>query len=115
MKVAEIFQNEIRKLTIDKNQSVTDALNLMNKHNLSMLLCVNKDKLVGMITERDIADRLGSSRSKQLSPSRIHVSGVMTYNPKVINSDMVVEEAADLMDEIMTPIDVSRCTKIAPD
>ena len=51
-----------------------------------------------MITERDIADRLGSSRSKQLSPSRIHVSGVMTYNPKVINSDMVVEEAADLMD-----------------
>ncbi len=98
MKVTEILQSEIRKLTIDKNQSVTDALNLMNKHNLSMLLCVNNEKLVGMITERDIADRLGSSRSKQLSPSRIHVSGVMTYNPRVIKSDVAVEEAAELMD-----------------
>ena len=98
MKVSDILQNEIRKLTIDKNQSVTDALTVMDKHNLSMLLCVNNEKLVGMITERDIADRLGSSRAKQLSPSRIHVSGVMTYNPRVINSNLSVEEAAELMD-----------------
>ncbi|NVM53002.1 MAG: CBS domain-containing protein [Candidatus Helarchaeota archaeon] len=98
MKVSEILQDEIRKLTIDKNQLVTDALNLMNKHDLSMLLCVNNEKLVGMITERDIADRLGSSRAKQLTPSRIHVSGVMTYNPRVISSDTSVEEAAELMD-----------------
>ena len=50
---------------------MSDALILMDKHDLSMLLCVNNDKLVGMITERDIADRLGSSRSKKLSPSSI--------------------------------------------
>ncbi|MFX1293461.1 MAG: CBS domain-containing protein [Promethearchaeota archaeon] len=97
MKVTEILQKEIRKLLIDKNQLVTDALSLMNKYNLSMLLCVNNEKLVGMITERDIADRLGSNRAKQLTPSRIHVSGVMTYNPKVI-SDISVNEAAELMD-----------------
>jgi CBS domain-containing protein len=98
LKVSELLQTEIRKLTIDKNQSITDALTEMDKYNLSMLLCVNNQKLVGMITERDIADRLGSSRSKQLSPSRIHVSGVMTYNPKVISADTTIEEAAELMD-----------------
>ncbi|MHA1264141.1 MAG: CBS domain-containing protein [Candidatus Helarchaeota archaeon] len=98
MKVSEIMQRDIRKLSIDKNQSITDALSLMNKQDLSMLLCMNDDKLVGMITERDIADRLGSSKIKQLSPSRIHVSGVMTYNPRVINSNTPIEEAADLMD-----------------
>ncbi|TFG05850.1 MAG: CBS domain-containing protein [Promethearchaeota archaeon] len=98
MKVVEILQNEVRKLTIDKNQSIKDALSLMDKHNVSMLLCMSDEKLVGMITERDIADRLGSSRVKQLSPSRIHVSGVMTYNPRVINSNMSIEEAAELMD-----------------
>jgi len=98
LKVVELLQTEIRKLTIDKNQSVTDALTEMDKYNLSMLLCVNNLKLVGMITERDIADRLGSSHSKQLSPSRIHVSGVMTYNPKVISADAPIEEAAELMD-----------------
>jgi CBS domain-containing protein len=97
LKVSEILQNEIRKLTIDKDQLVTDALTLMDKHDLSMLLCVNKGKLVGMITERDIADRLGSIKSKQLKPSSIHVSGVMTYNPRVI-SDISIEEAAELMD-----------------
>lgn len=70
----------------------------MDKYNLSMLLCVNNEKLVGMITERDIADRLGSIRSKTLSPSSIHISGVMTYNPKVISSETSVEEAAELMD-----------------
>ncbi len=97
LRVSEILQKDIRKLTIDKNQRLTDALNIMDKYNLSMLLCVNNEKLVGMITERDIADRLGSSRAKQLTPSRIHVSGVMTYNPKVV-SDISVEEAAELMD-----------------
>jgi len=98
LKVSEIFQSEVRKLTIDKNQSITDALNLMDKYNLSMLLCVSGEKLVGMICERDIADRLGSSKAKQLSPSQIHVSGVMINNPKIISSDTSIEEAAELMD-----------------
>jgi len=96
LKITEILQNEKRKLIIDKDQLVTDALNLMNKHDLSMLLCVNKGKLVGMITERDIADRLGSIKTKQLKPSSIHISGVMTYNPRVV-SDITIEEAAELM------------------
>lgn len=98
LKVAEIFQSEVRKLSIDKSQSITDALTLMNKYNLSMLLCVSDEKLVGMICERDIADRLGSSKAKQLSPSQIHVSGIMINNPKVISPDTSVEEAAELMD-----------------
>ncbi len=97
MKITEILQSEI-KLTIDKNQSITDALNLMDKNNLSILLCTSNEQLAGMITERDIAEKLGSSKSKQLSPSQIHVSGVMTYNPKVISPDTSVEEAAELMD-----------------
>lgn len=98
LKVAEILQSEVRKLSIDKNQSITDALSLMDKYNLSMLLCVSNEQLVGMICERDIADRLGSSKTKQLSPSRIHVSGVMINNPKVISPATSVEEAAELMD-----------------
>jgi CBS domain-containing protein len=99
LKVADILQSEIRKLTIDKNQSITDALNLMDKYNLSMLLCVSGNELVGMICERDIADRLGSSKAKQLSPSQIHVSGVMINNPKVISPETPIEEAAGLMDK----------------
>jgi CBS domain-containing protein len=70
----------------------------MDKNNLSILLCTSNEQLAGMITERDIAEKLGSSKSKQLSPSQIHVSGVMTYNPKVISPDTSVEEAAELMD-----------------
>lgn len=98
LKVAEILQGEVRKLTIDKNQSITDALNLMDRYNLSMLLCVSNEQLVGMICERDIADRLGSIKAKQLSPSQIHVSGVMINNPKVISPETSIEEAAELMD-----------------
>ena len=97
MKVSEILQDNIRKLTIDKNKLVSDALSLMDKHDLSMLLCVNNEKLVGMITERDIADRLGSSRAKQLPASRIHVSGVMTYNPRVIKVKAIINASTAII------------------
>lgn len=39
MKISEIMETNIRKVSIDKDQLLIDAIELMKKQNLSTLLC----------------------------------------------------------------------------
>ena len=43
-------------ITIDKDQVLTEAMVLMEKKNISHLLVRDEGEIVGIITERDIAD-----------------------------------------------------------
>ena len=47
-------------ITIDKDQSLSDALKLLRKNRISRLPVLNNKELVGIISERDIAKKLGS-------------------------------------------------------
>ena len=97
MKVSEIMITELRSISIDKDRMISDALNIMDKQNISVLLVTkNKGFLAGIVTERAIADRLGSSRAGKLKASSLHISSVME-NVKNLNPDDDVETAADIM------------------
>jgi len=98
MKVSEIMQTEIRDISIDKDQMISDALDHMDKYNSSVLIVTNKGKLVGIVTEREIADRLGSSRAGKFKASSLHVSSVLE-SVKPISPDSDVEYAAQKMYE----------------
>ncbi|WXG41165.1 MAG: CBS domain-containing protein [Candidatus Freyarchaeum deiterrae] len=83
--------------TVDKDDMVSYAMELMVKKRVSRLLVVDKGKLVGVITEKDIFDRLGSSKMKSLTASGVHVSGVMSGNPLTVAPQTDVVEAAKMM------------------
>ena len=64
-------------ITIDKDQSLADALKLLRKNKVSRLPVLNNKELVGIVSERDIANKLGSSKYESMPASRLHVSSVM--------------------------------------
>lgn len=100
MHVKDIMTPKV--VVIDKDQNIHDALKLMKKNKISKLPVVNTDnektkKLVGIVTEKDIASRLGSSRYGNLAPSHFHVSTVMNTDPLTIKSNERAGTAAKLM------------------
>ncbi len=84
-------------ITIDKDQNLKDALRLMEKSRISRLLVTEGGEIVGIITEEDIANRLGTGKERKLKTEHIHVSGAMTRDLKVISSDTGIREAARIM------------------
>jgi CBS domain-containing protein len=100
MHVKNIMSKKV--VVIDKDQNIHDALKLMKKHKVSRLPVVNtnhnhKKELVGIITEKDIASHLGSSKYGNLPPSHFHLSTVMTSTPITVDSDKSLGMAAQLM------------------
>ncbi len=100
MHVKDIMKEEI--VLVDKDQNIPDALKLMKKHKISRLPVVNTNsdhvrELVGMVTEKDIAMRLGSSKYGKLPPSHFHVSTVMEQDPLVVEADQSLGTVAQIM------------------
>jgi len=84
-------------ITVDKDQNLSDALKLLRKHNVSRLPVTNNKELVGIISERDIADKLGSSKYESMPASRLHISSVMVKDVFTVPQTMQLEEVARLM------------------
>ena len=97
MKVSDIMETDLRKISIDKDRLIIDAIEMMKKQNNSLLLTLNKDKLAGILTERDLADRLGSKKSGQLKTSSLRVSSAQNEIPQAITPDTDIEKAAEIM------------------
>ena len=64
MQIKNLMSEDL--ITVDKDQNLSDALKLFRKHNVSRLPVVNHKELVGIISERDIATKLGSSKSESM-------------------------------------------------
>lgn len=96
MKIEAIL-NEKNVHTIDKDQLLSEALEKMEKNGIAHIIVTDDDKLVGVVSIRDIADRLGSSKTERISPAGLHISSAMSINLITIESDIDVEDAANLM------------------
>lgn len=102
MHIKDIMSSKV--VVVDKDQNLNDALKLMKKHKISRLPVINTNndherELVGIITEKDIALRLGSSRYGNMPPSHFHVSTVMSPNPITLNAAENIGKAAKIMIE----------------
>ncbi|PKL66777.1 MAG: inosine-5-monophosphate dehydrogenase [Methanobacteriales archaeon HGW-Methanobacteriales-1] len=100
MRVKNIMSEDI--VSIDKDQNICDALRVMKKHKMSRLAVINTNQdnvkeMVGMITEKDIANKLGSSKYGNLPPSHFHVSTVMTNELFAVETETDIGYAANLM------------------
>lgn len=95
MKADQIMAKPVK--TIDKDQPVSTALEMMDKNAISALPVTEADRLIGLITELDIVDRLGSGRAGTIAPGNIHVSSVMEWAPTTVPPTTDVVEAARLL------------------
>ena len=95
MQIKNLMSEDI--ITIDKDQNLSDALKLLRKNNVSRLPVVNNKELVGIISERDIASKLGSSKYESMPASRLHISSVMVKDVFTVPETMQLGEVAKLM------------------
>jgi len=83
-----------RKATlIDKDRRLSYAVELMEKNNIARLPVTEDGELVGIITLRDLLEKIGSSRSQNFRTSSFHVSSCMTSDPFYLGESEKLIEA----------------------
>lgn len=90
-------------ITIRRRTSVSEALNIMKKHKIRELPVVSENKLVGLVTERELlavspspATTLSVYEIKDLM-AKVTVGDVMIKEPITVSPDCTIEEAALIM------------------
>ncbi|MBU7031990.1 MAG: CBS domain-containing protein [Theionarchaea archaeon] len=77
---------------VDKDQRLSFAVDLFEKHSIARLPVLEEGQLVGMITQRDIMDKIGIFR-EDLKTSSFHISSCMSPDPIVLHPDDPLKKA----------------------
>ncbi len=90
-------------ITADVAGSMRDAVDLMKQNDIRMLPVLKNERLVGIITDRDLK-RAAASDATSLDAheliylvSRIKIRDIMTENPITVLQDYTVEETAEVL------------------
>lgn len=84
---------------VHKSDKISHAMQLMDKHDTRRLLVVNEHELLGVITMRSIALKLGTWKSSNLPASSLHVAAATTGFFAKVLPDTSFDEAVALMDK----------------
>ena len=90
-------------VTVDVDDSMQDATRLLKEHNIRGLPVMEKGKLVGVVTDRDLKKASASDATTLeihellYMISRIKVKEIMTKNPITIPVDSTIDEAAEVL------------------
>lgn len=95
MKVKDIMAEPI---LVHKSDTVSHAMDLMNKHDTRRLLVVNGGDILGVITMRSIARKLGTWKTSNLPASSLHVAAATTNMFVKVLPDTDIKDAVALMD-----------------
>lgn len=95
MKVKDIM---IEPVQVHKSDMISHAMELMDKHDTRRLLVVNGNDILGIITMRCIAGKLGTWKKSNLPASSIHVANATTNAFTKVLPDTGIEDAIALMD-----------------
>lgn len=76
-------------ISINIDDSLQDALSLMNEHGLRLLPVLQDGKLAGVIYDTDIKPAIPSNLTR--------AQDLMTKNPPTVPPDLTVEETAELL------------------
>ena len=92
MKVRDLMVEKV--VTVEQDTSVYEAVKLLNKNRIGCLVVVYDDDIVGILTERDLLERV---LEKCRNPKEIEISEIMTKTLVLGRPDMEVFEATRLM------------------
>lgn len=80
--------------TIRPEATVLDATRRMNQHKIGALVVMQDNQVVGIVTERDVLQRIVA---EQRDPASVPVSDVMTTDVICAEPDTDLEDAANIM------------------
>ena len=90
-------------ITVNEDDSMHDAIKRLKEHDIRMLPVMKKNKLVGIVTDRDLK-RASASDATTLEMhelfyliSQIKVREIMTKNPITVPYNFTVEEVAEVL------------------
>jgi acetoin utilization protein AcuB len=90
-------------VTIDENDSMQDAINLIKQHKINMLPVMKKGKLIGIVTDRDLK-KASASDATTLDVhellyliSKIKIKDIMGKKPLTVPFDYTIEETASIL------------------
>lgn len=104
MKVAQLMTKKL--ITVRPMDSVEEAVKLLRQRGVRHLLVMDKSRLVGIISDRDIKRALDPQKTKKRVMSvgglyfliePILVEEIMTRGPKTISPDDTAQDAALVM------------------
>ena len=85
-------------ITVDENDSMHDAMKLLKEHDIRMLPVMKKEKLIGIVTDRDLK-RASASDATTLDVhellyliTKIKVKNIMTRDVITVPPDFTAEE-----------------------
>ena len=95
MNISEVMTRDVRIAT--PNDSLQTAARIMDEYDFGLLPVGENDRLIGMLSDRDITIR---AVAQGLSPQESKVADVMTADVKYIYEDESVEQAARNMSDL---------------
>jgi predicted transcriptional regulator len=75
----EVFIRDVmvKPATIAKSAKITEALDKMLEKGIDPLIAVNNNSVVGTVSRKAIAEKLGSKQNSDIAPTAIHVASVV--------------------------------------
>lgn len=96
MNVTEIMVKPVR---IEKSENLSHAMDLMDKHDTRRLLVTSKGKLRGVLTMRNIARALGTSRKPGMPASSLHVATAVSDTYATVPPEMGMSDAISILQQ----------------
>jgi CBS domain-containing protein len=94
MKAKDIMSKSI--VSLSSNDTIERAATLMKEYDIGSVPVCDSDKVIGIVTDRDIALRAVSSSAHTSSES---VKNIMTTNPVTASPDMSLEDLSKIMSQ----------------
>ena len=91
--MTEILVHDImsKPVTIAKSAPLTEALQKMLREGVDPLIAVHNNTVMGTVSRRSIADKLGSKKTSDLAPTAIHVANVVNDEFTIIYEDQEID------------------------
>jgi CBS domain-containing protein len=96
MKTLRDLVKDRRFYSVDASRTVLEAARYMMEHNVGAVPVLRNGDLVGILSERDIMNRVVAVGR---TPGTTAVSEVMTANPRAVPADETIEECLFIMRE----------------
>ncbi len=80
--------------TIEKDQTVYDAAQLMKKNDISFLIIIENDEPIGVLSERDFVQKFCTTDKKS---DEVKISEIMSYKFRWVEPTTEIEDAIQKM------------------
>jgi len=94
MNVEEVMTTDV--VSIECNKTVYDACKIYSKYHVGCLVVMDKEIIVGIVTERDTIERVILQNK---NPKKTKIRDIMSSNIKTVHALAPIEKAAQIMKE----------------